>query len=157
MELFYTSSQLHQLNWFSWLDFPTYERCKYLVVARCPRYIHRSPKHWLFQDCSSPSSIPVILSSRMRHHNDKRSRCNNVSRTLPPLVRDVTYSLRCETHMPLRHKFDLLNTHSLANKGTLLNYIIAEKKLDILLLTETWQLPNDFMELSLLTPPGYYH
>lgn len=105
-----------------------------------------------------PSSIPVIWSYRTKlHHNKKRSRSNNVSSTLTPLARDVTYSLCCETHTPLRHNFALLNTHSLANKGTLLNDIIAERKLDILLLTETLQLPNDFMELNLLTPPGYCH
>ncbi|KAK3528942.1 hypothetical protein QTP70_014153 [Hemibagrus guttatus] len=93
----------------------------------------------------------------MRHYNDKRFRRNNVSRTLTPLARDVTYSQCCETHTPLRHNFALLNTRSLANKATLLNDMIIERKLDMLLLTETWQSPNGFMELNLLTPPGYYH
>ncbi len=57
--------------------------------------------------------------------------------------------------MPRRHNCALLNTRSLNGKGTLLSDIMIERNLDLLFLTETWQMPDDFIELNLLTPPGY--
>lgn len=43
----------------------------------------------------------------------------------------------------------------LTDKASVLNDIIIDANLDMLLLTETWQVPNDFFNLNLLTPPGY--
>lgn len=51
----------------------------------------------------------------------------------------------------------LLNTCSLTDKVLVLNYIIIDTNLHMLLLMETWQVPNDFLNLNLLTPPGYIY
>ncbi len=75
--------------------------------------------------------------------------------TLIPLTGDISHSPWCATHVPHRHNCALLNTHSLYGKGTLLSDIMIERNLDLLFLTETWQMPDDFIELNLLTPPGY--
>lgn len=50
----------------------------------------------------------------------------------------------------LSQNFVLLNCHSLTEKAYFLPELIADIQLDMLLLTETWQLPNDFY-LNLLT------
>lgn len=49
----------------------------------------------------------------------------------------------------------LLNTRSLTDKALELSDIITDANLDMLMLTETWQVPNDV--LNLLTPPGYIY
>lgn len=49
----------------------------------------------------------------------------------------------------------LLNTQSLTGKGTFLRDFISDNNCDMLMLTETWQASNDFVELNLLSPPGF--
>ncbi len=49
--------------------------------------------------------------------------------------------------------FALLNT--LTGKGTFLRDFISDSNCDMLMLTETWQGSNDFVELNLLSPPGF--
>lgn len=49
----------------------------------------------------------------------------------------------------------LFNCRSLTDKATALSALLTEKNLDFLLLTETWQVPNDYFHLNLLTPSGY--
>ncbi len=51
--------------------------------------------------------------------------------------------------------FALLNTRSLTGKGTFLQDFISDNNCDMLMLTETWQASNDFVELNLLSPPGF--
>lgn len=55
----------------------------------------------------------------------------------------------------LHRRFALLNCRSISDKASYLNEIITDNKLDIFLLTETWQAPDDFLQLNLLTPVGY--
>ena len=52
-------------------------------------------------------------------------------------------------------KFELFNTQSINNKGTLIEEHIREKGLDFMCLTETWHQPEDYSALNEASPPGY--
>lgn len=54
-----------------------------------------------------------------------------------------------------RSEIVLLNCRSLTDKATVLSALITEKSLDLLLLTETWRIPNYYLHLNLLSPSGY--
>jgi hypothetical protein len=54
----------------------------------------------------------------------------------------------------------LLNVRSIANKALILNHIIAEKKLDLAIFTETWVKKSDPTYHTIwneLLPVGYHH
>jgi exonuclease III len=155
MALQYSVAHLRSLKGVSRLAPDTYKRCEQLEVLRRPRYIHRSRKKLRNYYYSPPNNIPVVSTiTRVLDTTqlDKRHRHINFGnlRSLRPdpdlgICRRASPDLRCA----------LLNTRSLTDKASLLNDIIIDTDLDMLFLTETWQVPNDYLSLNLLTPPGY--
>ncbi|XDV17107.1 hypothetical protein PO909_016531 [Leuciscus waleckii] len=72
------------------------------------------------------------------------------------------FSLRCPSSLAIpsiwsnrSDIFALFNCRSLTDKATVLCSLLTEKNFDLLLLTETWQIPNDYFHLKVLTPSGY--
>jgi len=97
--------------------------------------------------------FPRLLRARefqRRHDVNKRSADINASpRPSPSLSLSPTH----------RHevRYGLLNAQSIGNKSTTVNSIIDERRLDVLLLTETWHTAHDDVALCRCVPPGYIH
>ena len=53
--------------------------------------------------------------------------------------------------------FSLLNIRSQANISTFCNDFISSKKLDFIMLTETWSSLGDYVALNEACPPGFIH
>jgi len=53
--------------------------------------------------------------------------------------------------------YGLLNAQSIGNKSTIISNVIVERRLDVLLLTETWHTAHDDVPLLRCVPPGYTH
>ncbi|KAL0154066.1 hypothetical protein M9458_050640, partial [Cirrhinus mrigala] len=158
MAFSYSLSQLRSLKSHPRLDASTYRLCKELGITRQPRYSHRSDRHYLSSRCLTSSSIPSIWSNRSdirysmlpaNHRGINPSPLITVS--CAPSLSDLHLRNDCE----LRPALALFNCRSLTNKATVLSTLLTEKDLDFLLLTETWQIPNDYFHLNLLTPSGY--
>jgi len=133
----------------------TYKWWEQLGILHRPCYIHRSRKKLWTYHCSSSNSIPVFCtntcaSSKIQQEN----RIINFG-NLRPLRFDPVLGHGNIASLDMRCA--LLNTRSLTDKALVLNDIIIDTNLDMLLLTETWQVPNDFFNLNLLTPPGYIY
>ncbi|XP_051512965.1 uncharacterized protein LOC127417184 [Myxocyprinus asiaticus] len=154
MEIQLLTSPLRVLNCHPRLDSETCEHCRELGFLRQPRYIHRSPRNLQSVYCSSPTAIPSIWTKRRCCKTVVASaRCSN-SCSLRHLTKDDHDSTSIHFGF-VRQDLALLNCHSLTDKASILNELITDIKLDMLLLTETWQIPNDFLQLNLLTPHGY--
>lgn len=69
-------------------------------------------------------------------------------------------AILCDSSLPNQHtrndcllsEIAMFNCRSLMDKATVLSTLVTEKILDFLLLTESWQIPNGYLHLSL---PGY--
>lgn len=151
MALQFSSAQLRNLKSSARLPPGTYKWCELLGILRRPRYIHRSRKKLWTYHCASSNNIPAICAntraSRKRQKENRGINFENLQHIDPAIGRGNNPSsyMRCA----------LLNTRSLTDKALALNDIITDTNLDILFLTETWQVPNDLYNLNLLTPPGY--
>lgn len=155
MALQFSSAQLRILKGSLRLASDTYKWCEQVGILRRPRYIHCSRKKLWTYHCSSSNSIPVICTNTSASRKTQQENRVINSGILRPLRVDpvlgncnvASSDMRCA----------LLNTRSLTDKASVLNYIIIDANLDMLLLTETWQVPNFFFHLNLLTPPGYIY
>ena len=74
-------------------------------------------------------------------------RGNSVYVTVDQLIGDRRCSVR----------YGLLNAQSIGNKSTTVNSVIIERRLDVLLLTETWHTAHNDVALLRCVPPGYTH
>ena len=54
-------------------------------------------------------------------------------------------------------RYGLLNACSIGNKSTIIHNVIAERRLDVLLLTETWHTSHDDVALCRCVPYGFTH
>ncbi len=86
----------------------------------------------------------------MRHRRSHATQRIDYS-VLTPLPKSITHT------RANYHKFALYNIRSIANKAPFINDLITDHKLDYLCLTETWQPPNDFLQLNPATPPGFVY
>ncbi len=151
----FSSAQLRILKGSLRLASDTYKWCEQVGILRRPRYIHRSRKKLRTYHCSSSNSIPVICTNtRASRKTQQENRVIN-SGILRPLRIDPVLG-NCNVASS-DMQCVLLNTRSLTDKASVLNYIIIDANLDMLLLTETWQVPMTFSILNLLTPPGYIY
>ncbi|KAL0152078.1 hypothetical protein M9458_052632, partial [Cirrhinus mrigala] len=102
------------------------------------------------------SSIPSIWSncSDIRYSMLPANH-RGISPTALITVSPSLSALHIHNDCALRPALALFNCRSLTNKATVLSTLLTEKDLDFLLLTETWQIPNDYFHLNLLTPSGY--
>ena len=150
----YSTSQLRAFNCRPRLDSVTYEYCQRLGILRRPRYIHRSRRTLLSSFCSKTDAPPCIWTN---------NRLSSMPRQLPAgptIQRSLIYLTDSDLQHtpnlnPSHHHFALLNCRSISDKAPYLNEMITDNNLDIFLLTETWQVPEDFLQLNLLTPDGY--
>ncbi|KAJ4920946.1 hypothetical protein JOQ06_023090 [Pogonophryne albipinna] len=115
--------------------------------------------------CSELGQIPGVDSTALNHQK------LIITHFLPPPLRSSPPShipprtINLDNLLPLQpvttprpsHSTNiaLLNIRSLNKKALILHELILEKSLDFLLLTETWQQPDDFFSLNQTSPPGF--
>ncbi len=158
MDIGYLPCELRALNQHSFLDSVTYEHCRTLGIIRRPRYVHRSVRRIFNYQQSTSTVIPCIWSNNRPLVKSKPllSDCRP-PRSLVCIKKSDSNDNLTENTDVLQNHFALLNCRSISDKGPYLNELIIDTNLDMIFFTETWQTPNDFMHLNLLTPNGYQH
>ncbi|KAL0153382.1 hypothetical protein M9458_051301 [Cirrhinus mrigala] len=156
MELGYLPCELRALDGHLRLDSVTYEHCRSLGIIRRPRYIHRSVRRTFYIQQPKPSLIPCIWTRNRTLVKSKRLPRDCYSSLVYVKKSASTGNFAGNTGQ-MHHHFALLNCRSISDKGPYLNELITDIDLDMLFLTETWQTPNDFIQLNLLTPNGYHY
>ncbi|KAL0147744.1 hypothetical protein M9458_056950 [Cirrhinus mrigala] len=153
MDIGYLPSQLRALNCHPRLDSMTYEHCRSLGILRRPRYLHRSRRVFRSTFFSKPEALPCIWTN----HRSSTSKQLPADHTIHhrSLIYLTGNQPRTANLNSVHRHFALLNCRSISDKAPYLNEIITDKKLDIFLLTETWQAPANFLQLNLLAPDGY--
>lgn len=158
MDIGYLPCELRALNRHSFLDPITYEYCRSLGIIRRPRYVHRSVRRIFNYQRSTSTAIPCIWSKNRALVKPKHQQSDcRPSRSLVCIKMSDSNNNLTENTDVLQNHFALLNCRSISAKGPYLNELITDTNLDMVFFTETWQTPNDFMHLNLLTPNGYQH
>lgn len=149
MALNYTAAFMQSLRKDSYKFPGILKMHQHLGIIRRPKYIHRGSRR-SFSRLAHSNNIDSVWSG-YRNCAGAQNRTVNVDNLCA-----VKFSM--PTHTPCSTKnasFALLNVRSLNNKGPFINDTITDMNLDFMCLTETWQLPNDYMTLNEAAPPGY--
>ncbi len=107
---------------------------------------------------SKPDALPCIWSDRRKSSNVKPSASpsnRSSQRSLIHLTGRNCQSISSSKSSASYCHAALLNCRSISDKAPYLNEFITDNSLDILFLTETWQVPDDFLQLNILTPHGF--
>ena len=108
---------------------------EFLAPPPRPRYIHRG-------------------SGRRRTQTKRQERKHGADHSvLRPVQRDTTNNTTTPTCSSI--SFALLNCHSLNNKSPIISELLLDNHIDLLLLCETWQQPQDFYALNQAIPSHY--
>ncbi len=96
--------------------------------------------------------LPFHFWQHLRAYESKRaSYTGAVLGSLSSLVRSELPSVVCQSLVNVT----LFNARSVNNKALLLSDIIADRKLDLLFITQTWHKQNDGLLFNQITPEGY--
>ena len=108
---------------------------EFLAPPPRPRYVHRG-------------------SGRRRSQTKRQERKHGADHSvLRPVQRDTTNNTTAPTCSSI--SFALLNCHSLNNKSPIISELLLDNHIDLLLLCETWQQPQDFYALNQAIPSHY--
>ncbi len=154
MDIGYLPCELRVLNQHSFLD-----SCDVRALPHCSHaYVHRSVRRIFNYQQSTSTVIPCIWSNNRPLVKSKPllSDCRP-PRSLVCIEKSDSNDNLTENTDVLQNHFAVLNCRSISDKGPYLNELIIDTNLDMIFFTETWQTPNDFMHLNLLTPKGYQH
>ncbi|XP_074479436.1 uncharacterized protein LOC141760478 [Sebastes fasciatus] len=80
---------------------------------------------------------------------------SELEKVLVSVLKETPHYSRYSAGITHSFNFALLNTHSLNNKALEVRDLILDKALDFLLLTETWQKPDDVSSLNQASPPNF--
>ncbi|XP_074476551.1 uncharacterized protein LOC141758790 [Sebastes fasciatus] len=164
--------------WFPQLFCPPITSSPPLPYSRCQLLRLRKNYRLSSTALSSAQSAGILISKRYLHRGPKHNRHlqSSITPTTPTYNIQTTHPRRPPSTGPRRtvnlanlkplqrapitppshsSNFALLNTRSLNNKAPILHELILDNSLDFLLLTETWQQPNDFFSLNQASPPNF--
>ena len=171
MTLTYSAAQLLRIKSTISLGYKIPLAIKELGLLCRPRYIHRSCRKKFVYNRRHEPCIPSIwtpVAHLTRHQSAAISGCSpcrslagntgRLSHTKQDTKRGVDYSILrpLQRHTTSTNvKVELLNTQSLNNKSSFIQDHIADKHIDFMCLTETWQQPEVYSALNEACPPGY--
>ncbi|KAI4881218.1 hypothetical protein NFI96_033452, partial [Prochilodus magdalenae] len=146
LNIAYTPDELLSLRSHYRLDSSVYNYCRSVGLVRRPRYVHRGSRARPTLHQTSETSIPTVWTNGrgIWKHLSKFNRGVNVGvLRAVPRAPDLPQSPAA----PRLLNLGLFNCRSLNEKAMLLNDLIGQHHLDLLFLTETWQVPDEAVSL----------
>lgn len=105
---------------------------------------------------TSMASVPAWPRSGLGGSGNRSSACTSVA-SVPGNLRSLPRASTIGRAGSDSISVGLLNARSIANKSFLLNDFVVAKKLDFLLVSESWQRVGEFASLNELCPPNYIY